>query len=121
MARRTYVFAGPLGSADILTNIIEITLGQASTRAPGSDPYVQADTVVVYISGHDFDNGDIDAPDGTPVDLCTGYPHLADVRDTERNGERQQEVAARIFSAIQADGRLNVVYVDDMQHVVEMA
>jgi hypothetical protein len=37
-----------------------------------------------------------------------------------RNGRRQQHVAARIFSAIKADGRLNAVYVDDMQHVVEM-
>jgi hypothetical protein len=37
-----------------------------------------------------------------------------------RNGRRQQQVAARIFSAIKADGRLNAVYVDDMQHVVEM-
>jgi len=47
--------------------------------------YVRADPVAVYVSSHDFDNGDIDAPDGTPVALRTGYPHLADARDTERN------------------------------------
>ena len=119
MARGTYVFAGPPGSADILTSIIEAALGQAVIREPGSDPYVRADPLAVYISSHDFDNGDIDAPDGSPVALQTGYPHLADIRDTERNLQRQQEVAERIFSAIKADGRLNAVYVDDMQHVVE--
>jgi hypothetical protein len=76
--------------------------------------------VAVYLSGHDFDDDDVDAPDGTPVALRTGYPHLVDVRDTERNMLRQREVAARIFSAIRADGRLNAVHVDDMQHVVEI-
>jgi len=120
MARRTYVFAGPPGSADLLTSIIEAALGQAFIREPGSDPYVRADSVAVYVSDHDFDDGDIDAPDGTPVALRTGYPHLADVRDIERSEQRQQQVAAQIFSAIKADGQLNAVHVNDMQHVVEM-
>jgi len=120
MARRTYVFAGPAGSANILTAIVEAALGQLAIREPGNDPYVRADPVAVYISDHDFDDGDIDAPDGTPVALRTGYPHLADVRDTERNTHRQQELAAQIFSAIKAHGRLSAVYVDDMQHLVEL-
>jgi hypothetical protein len=45
MARCTYVSAGPPGSADILTSIIEATLGQAIIRELGSDPYVRADAV----------------------------------------------------------------------------
>ena len=120
MARRTYVFAGPADSADVLTSIIEAALGQTIIREPGSDPYVRAGPVAVYVSAHDFDDGDIDAPDGTSVALRTGYPHMADIRDNERNEQRQHEVAARIFSALKADGRLNAIYVDDMQHVVEM-
>jgi hypothetical protein len=120
MARRTYVVAGPADSADVLTSIIETALGQAVIREAGGDPYVRADPVAVYLSGHDFDDGDIDAPDGTSVALRTGYPHLADIRDIDRNEQRQHEVAARIYSAIKADGRLNAIYVDDMQHVVEM-
>jgi hypothetical protein len=120
MARGTYVFAGPPSSADILIAIIEAALGQIVVREPGGDPYVRADPVAVYISGHDFDDGDIDAPDGTPIALRTGYPHLADVRDIELSEQRQQQVAAQIFSAIKADGQLNAVHVDDMQHVVEM-
>jgi hypothetical protein len=120
MARRSYIFTGPPGSADLLTSVIEAALGLAVIREPGCDPYIRADPVAVYISRHDFDDGDIDGPGGNPIALRTGYPHLADVRDTERNNQRQQETAARIFSAINADGRLNAVYVDDMQHVVEM-
>lgn len=120
MARRTYVFAGPFGSAHVLTSIIETALGQRSTHESGTDPYVRADPVAVYLSSHDFDDGDIDAPDGTPLALRTSYPHLADFRDTERNEQRQQEAAARIFFAIKADDRLNAAYVDDMQHVVQM-
>jgi len=120
MARRTYVFAGPSGSADILTSIIEVTLGQTVIREPGSDPYIRADPVAVYLTGHDFDNGDIDTPDGTPIALLTDYPYVADFCDTERNDERQREVATRIFSAIKADGRLDALHVDDMQHLVEM-
>jgi hypothetical protein len=34
---------------------------------------------------------------------------------------RQQQAAAAIFAAIKADGRLKAVYIDDMQHVLDMA
>lgn len=36
-------------------------MGHALIREPGSDPYVRAEPVAVYVSGHDFDNGDINA------------------------------------------------------------
>jgi hypothetical protein len=120
VARNTYVFAGPAGSASVLMTIIETAMGRSFIREPGSDPYIRADPISLYLAGHDFDDGDIDAPDGTPVSLRTGYPYLADVRDIERNAERQQQAAAAIFAAIKADRRLRAVYVDDMQHVLDM-
>jgi hypothetical protein len=120
MARSTYVFAGPSGSASVLMSIIETATGRRFIREPGSDPYVRADPIGVYVAGHDFDDGDIDAPDGTPIALRTGYPYLADIRDTERDVHRQQQAAAAIFAAIKADGRLKAVYIDDMQHVLDM-
>jgi hypothetical protein len=119
VARRTYVFAGPSGSAKILMNIIETATGRPFIREPGSDPYLRADPIGVYLARHDFDDGDIDAPDGTPIPLRTNYPYLADIRDTERDLHRQQHAAAAIFAAIKADGRLKAVYVDDMQHVLD--
>jgi hypothetical protein len=120
MARRTYVFAGPSGSASVLMSIIETATGRPFIREPGSDPYIRADPIGVYLARHDFDDGDIDAPDGTPIRLRTGYPYLVDIRDTERDLHRQQQAAAEIFAAIKADGRLKAVYVDDMQHVLNM-
>jgi len=120
VARRTYVFAGPPGSASVLMTIIETATGRSFIREPGSDPYIRADPIAVYVASHDFDDGDIDAPDSTAIPLRTGYPYLADIRDIERDLHRQQQAAAAIFAAIKADGRLKAVFVDDMQHVLDM-
>jgi hypothetical protein len=120
VARRTYVFAGPSGSASVLMTIIETATSHSFIREPGSDPYIRADPVAVYLARHEFDDGDIDAPDGTPISLRTDYPYVADIRDTERDVHRQQQAAAAIFAAIKADGRLKAIYVDDMQHVTDM-
>jgi len=120
VARRTYIFAGPPGSASILTSVIEAALNRPFIREPGTDPYIRAESVAIYVGAHDFDDGDIDGPDETPVALHTDYPLLVDVRDTGRNVSRQQDAAARIFAAIRADARLNAVLVDDMQHVLDI-
>jgi hypothetical protein len=120
VARRTYIFAGPPGSAGILMSAIEASLNRSFIREPGADPYIRADPVAVYVGAHDFEDGDIDAPDETPLALQTTYPLLVDVRDTNRNVGRQQDAAARIFAAIKADARLRAVLVDDMQHVLDI-
>jgi hypothetical protein len=119
VSRRTYIFAGPDGSEGALTAMIEAALGRPFVREAGSDPYVRADPIAVYLSGHDFDDGDIDSPAGTPLALKTAYPYLIDIRDTERDLQRQQDTAARIFAAIKAGRRLRALYVDDMQHVLD--
>jgi hypothetical protein len=95
-------------------------LGAPFIREPGTDPYIRADSVAMYVGAHEFDDGDIDGPDENPVALRTSYPLLVDVRDTDRNVARQQNAAARIFAAIKADARLNAVLVDDMQHVLDV-
>lgn len=118
MSRRTYIFTGPPGTAQTVMGIIATALGGSFTGEPGSDPCLRAGPVAVYVGGHDFDDGDIDSPAGTAVPLRTAYPHLIDVRDTERDLQRQQDTAARIFTAIKEDGRITAVYVDDMQHVL---
>lgn len=120
MARRTYIFAGPPGSATIVMSAVEAALNRSFTREPGTDPYIRADSVAVYVGTHDFDDGDIDGPDETPVALQTNYPLLVDVRDTDRDVGRQQEGAACIFAAIKADARIKAVLVDDMQHVLDI-
>jgi hypothetical protein len=119
VARRTYIFAGPPGSAAIVMSAIEAALNRSFIREPGTDPYIRADPVAVYVGAHDFDDGDIDGPDQTPLALHTNYPLMVDVRDTDRDIRRQQDAAARIFAAIRADVRLRAVLVDDMQHVLD--
>jgi hypothetical protein len=119
MSRRTYIFVGPPGSAEILMNVIETALGRPFIHEPGSAPYVRADPIAVYVGGHDFDDGDIDFVTGSPVPLQTAYPYLVDIRDTERFVQRQQDTAERLLNAIKRDGRLKAVYIDDMQHVLD--
>ena len=57
---------------------------------------------------------------GSPTTAENVPAYLADIRDTERDLSRQQQAAAAIFAAIKADGRLKAVYIDDMQHVLDM-
>jgi hypothetical protein len=120
VARRTYIFAGPPGAAAIVMSAIEAALNRSFTREPGTDPYLRADPVAVYVGAHDFDDDDIDGPDETPLALRTSYPLLIDVRDTDRNVARQQDAAVRIFAAIRADSSLRAVLVDDMQRVLDI-
>ena len=119
MSRNTYILAGPPGSAEMVMSIVETALGRSFIRPAGSDPYIRADPLAVYMGGHDFDDGDVYSPAGTPIALKTTYPNLIEIRDTERNLQRQQDTAGRIFAAIKADGRINAVYVDDVQHVLD--
>ena len=119
MSRRTYVFVSPdAGSAESVMSVIEDVMGGSFIREPGTDPYLRTDPLAIYVGGHDFDDGDIDFPDGTPVPLRSRYPSLVDVRDTEKDQSRQEEAAARIYAALTADRKRRAVLVDDMQHVL---
>jgi hypothetical protein len=119
VSRVTYIFAGPPGSARVLMAVIEAAVGGPFSHEPGTDPYIRADPITVYVGAHEFDDGDMDAPDGQALALQTSFPLLVDIRDVDRDADRQQDAAARIFAAIKADGRLTGVFVDDMQHVLD--
>jgi hypothetical protein len=121
VSRRTYVFVSSdgLGSPEGAMGVIENVLGRSFVREPGADPYLRADPLAVYVGGHDFDDGDIDFPDGTPVPLRSRYPYLAEIRDTEKDQGRQEEAAARIYAALTADRTRTAVLIDDMQNVVQ--
>jgi hypothetical protein len=119
VSRRTYVFvSSDGGSAESVMGVIENVMGRSFIREPGTDPYLRADPLAVYVGGHDFDDGDIDFPDGTPVPLRSRYPNLVEVRDTENDQARQEEAAGRIYAALTADGSRPALLVDDMQHVL---
>jgi hypothetical protein len=99
--------------------VIEDVMGRSFIREPGTDPYLRADPLAVYVGSHDFDDGDIDFPDGTPVPLRSGYPTLIDIRDTEKDQRRQEEAAGRIYAGLTADRSRKAILVDDMQRVLK--
>lgn len=43
---------------------------------------------------------------------------MIEIRDTTGDHRRQEEVAGKIFDALRAEGRWPVVYIDDMQKVL---
>ena len=118
MSRHTYVFVSSPGQADAVMRVIETALGGSFSIESGSDPYLRLDSVAIYVGGHEFDDDDIDFPDGSPVPLGSQYPCLVDVRDVTKDTQHQEEVAAQIFDALRAGNRWKVVYIDDMQKVL---
>lgn len=118
MSRHTYLFVGSSDDSAAVMRVIETALAGSFVTEPGSDPYLRQDPIAVYVGHHEFDDDDIDFPDGSPVPLASQYPLLIDVRDVTRDSRRQEEVAARIFDALQASNRWKLVLIDDMQKVL---
>jgi hypothetical protein len=56
---------------------------------------------------------------GTWVPLHSQYPHSIEVRDIDKDIERQQALARRIFEALKALRQWQLVYIDDMQQVID--
>jgi hypothetical protein len=44
---------------------------------------------------------------------------MIEVRDTGGDLQRQQEIAGKIFAALRSAGRHRVVYIDDLQKVLD--
>jgi len=44
---------------------------------------------------------------------------MIEIRDTGGDHQRQQEMAGKIFTALESAGRWRAVYIDDMQKVLD--
>lgn len=121
MSQSTLIFAGPDQPASAVREVIESVLGGSFTfpAQDGEDPYLAHERADVYVGPHDHEDDEIAFPDGSWVPLRTGYPHCVEVRDIDRDIDRQQALAGQIFDALRADGRWRLVYVDDMQAVLD--
>ena len=119
MSRQTFIFVGTTVQDADLIRLIEQTLGGHFRHEEGSDPYLRVGTVAVYVGGHDFDDDDITWPEGTEIPLHSEFPVMIETRDTGGGHRRQQEVADKIFGALRAEGRWPIVYIDDMQKVLD--
>jgi hypothetical protein len=119
MSRQTFIFAGGSAGDAGLTRLVEQALGGHFLHEEGSDPYLRLGTVAVYVGGHGFDDDDITWPEGPEIPLHSEFPVMIETRDIGGDHRHQQEVADTIFAALRAAGRWPVVYIDDMQKVLD--
>ena len=119
MSRQTFIFVGtPARDVDVI-RLVEQALGGHFRHEEGSDPYLRAGTVAVYIGRHEFDDDDITWPEGPEIPLHSEFPVMIEARDTSGDHHRQQEVADKIFNTLRAAVRWPAVYIDDMQKVLD--
>ncbi len=81
--------------------------------------YAGASSCSREAGGHEFDDDDITGPEGSEIPLRSEYPAMIEIRDTSGDHRRQQEVAGKIFTALESAGWWRVVYIDDMQKVLD--
>lgn len=119
MSRQTFIFVSAQAHDVDLMHLVEQALGGKFTHEEGSDPYIRVGSVAVYAGGHEFDDDDITWPEGSDIPLRSEYPAMIEIRDTSGDHQRQQEIAGKIFTALASAGRWRVVYIDDMQKVLD--
>jgi hypothetical protein len=121
VSQSTLIFAGPDESASAVRDVVQSLLGGRFTfpTDKGEDPYLVHERADVYVGPHDHEDDEIAFPHGAWVPLHSGYPHRIEVRDIDRDIDRQQALARRIFDALRNDGRWRLVYIDDMQSVLD--
>jgi len=119
MSRQTFIFVGTQAQDPELMRLIEQALDGTFRFEEGTDPYIRAGTVAVYVGGHEFDDDDIAWPGGSDVPLRSMYPAMIEFRDTGGDQYRQQAIADQVFAALESAGRWPAVYIDDMQKVLD--
>ena len=119
MSRQTFIFVGTQAQDPELMRLIEQALDSTFRFEEGTDPYIRAGTVAVYVGGHEFDDDDIAWPGGPDVPLRSMYPAMIEFRDTGGDQHRQQAIAGQVFAALESADRWPAVYIDDMQKVLD--
>ncbi len=119
MSRQTFIFVSARPQDEDLMHLVEQAIGGRFIHEEGSDPYIRVGTVAVYVGGHEFDDDDIAWAEGSDIALRSEYPAMIEIRDTSGDHQRQQEIASKIFTALESAGRWRAVYIDDMQKVLD--
>ncbi len=119
MSRPTHLFIGGELSTPDITATIEAAFGATFTVPEDDTPHLIHGNADIYAGTHDFDDDDLRWPDGTTIALRSEYPHHLEVRDTTRDHAHQQELARRAFETLKATGRGKLLYVDNLQHILD--
>lgn len=120
MSPQTFIFVGTTVQDADLTRLVERAPLNAHFRLRGRavTPTFWAGTVAVYLGGHEFDD-DIIWPEESDIPLHSSFPVMIETRDTGGDVRGQQQVAAKIFDGLRAEGRWPAVYIDEMQKVLD--
>jgi hypothetical protein len=120
MARTTHVFVGAEAKLEEVRGVVEATVGAAFEMNRKEEPVVAfGDTNIYLAEGHRFDDEDMQWPDGTWIRLRSDYPFWIEVRDVDRDLDRQVEVARKVFAALKEVGQWRLVLIYDMQRVLD--
>jgi hypothetical protein len=119
MSRQAFIFVGTTVQDAGLTRLVEQALNAHLHYEEGTDPYLRVGPVAVYLGRHEFDDDDITWPEGSEIPLHGRFPVMIETRDTSGDLRSQQQVATKIFDGLRAEGRWPVVYIDDMQKVLD--
>jgi hypothetical protein len=121
MARTVDLLVSTDEPLSAVTSVIEQALGGIFTDPSTDDgqAHLAYDRTDIYAGPHHFDDGDLEASDGTPLQLHSHYPHWVEVRDLDRDQDRQLATARRLYEALKAAGKWKLVLADDMQKVID--
>jgi hypothetical protein len=121
MARTVDLLVGTEEPVSAVTAAIEDALGAtlANPAADGEPAHLAVDRTDIYVGPHHFDDGDLHKPDGTPLPLRSQYRHWVEVRDLDRDPDRQLATARQLYEAFRATGSWKLVLADDTQKVID--
>ncbi|HEX4212300.1 MAG TPA: hypothetical protein VIA06_03100 [Candidatus Dormibacteraeota bacterium] len=103
-----------------LRKVIEATAGRSlETNTDGNTYVAIGSTIVYFVKDHQFDDEDTEWPDGTWIKLHSGYPYRIEIRDIERNLDRQLETGRQLYSALKDVGCRRLLLISDIQALLD--
>lgn len=114
MSRHAHVFVGGTSSIDEAASVIGHRLGEEFSIGPEGDLLLILDRTAVNLGPHEFEDGDMTYDDGRDILLATDFPIWFEVRDLDKDYDRQNSIAIQIFEAAKSAG-WRAVATDDLQ------
>jgi hypothetical protein len=119
MASTMDLFVGAEATLSDLRNVLEAAVGAPFKANADGELVVPRGSARLFLNdGHEFDDEEIRWPDGTWIKLHSEYRYWIEIRDVERDEDRQLEVAKSVFQALTDFGRCRLVLIYDMQRLV---
>jgi hypothetical protein len=120
MASTIHLFVGVDATLTEIRKVIEAAVGASFGVNPEGELVVPFGSTRVFLEkDHEFDDQEIQWPDGTWIKLHSEYPYWVEIRDLERDENRQLEVGRYVFRALKTVGRWRLLLIYDMQNLLD--